>query len=268
MEIRQALHLKRGDRVQVTLPVPVLAENENIQFQIRERGRTLQAMGYTGLMSGHSPEQSPVLLIGDPATPFGTAATNLLRSMKGPSAYYGPGPYARGVFPKLDFMLGPTRVPTNWLGFTSLRAVLAGAAEWDQLSEGQKSALLAYVACGGKLMLVDGNLSQLFPNAPPATSFTRYLFGTVQFPKLEEVTQKGLDEVLAAASSNDSVWTLPANHEPEWVGLRTRVFVYQFRVLRVSRFERTWRSWLRSLLLLDLPISSCYGVSASRCSWF
>ena len=65
-------------------------------------------------------------------------------------------------------------------------------------------------------MLVDGNVNQIFPGVPAATSPIRYLFGTIRFPKLDEVIEKGLDEVLTSAGWNDSSWSLPANHEPEW----------------------------------------------------
>src|SRR6185436_4707664 len=42
MDVRQNLHLKRGDRARFTLPVPAFADNENIQFQIRVDGRLLE----------------------------------------------------------------------------------------------------------------------------------------------------------------------------------------------------------------------------------
>src|SRR5262249_2652869 len=142
------------------------------------------------------------------------------RSMKTPAAYFVPGARGRysvgGSVPTPDLILGPARVPTNWLGFTTLRAVFAGPGEWGQLSEAQKSALLAYVACGGKLMLVDGSVNQIFSGVPAGTSPVRYLFGTIRFPKLDEITEKGLDEVLTSTASSDSAWSLPANHEPEW----------------------------------------------------
>jgi hypothetical protein len=282
MDVRQTLHLKRGDRVHLTLPVPVFAENENMQFQIREGGRTLQVMDYTGLMSGKAPNESPVLFIADSATPFfATAATNLLRSLKTPAGYlyFTPGMpgvrYPRGSVPTLDFILGPARVPTNWLGFTTLRAVLAGAGEWAQLSEAQKSALLSYVACGGKLMLVDSNVNQVFPGMPAGTSPTRYLFGTIWFPKLDEIMEKGLDEVLTSAASSDSAWSLPANHEPEWGsiaengfrlpipgvgGIPVRAYLailvaFSF-VIGPANFFFLWRKRQPVLLVLTVPLIS------------
>lgn len=277
MDVRQAVHLKRGDRVHLTLPVPVFTDNESMQFQIREGGRTLQAMGYTGLTSGKAPEESPVLFIADPASPFfATAATNLLRSMKvvGPR-YFPPGVSVRGGTPKLDFILSPARLPTNWLGFTSLRAVLADTGGWTQLSEEQKRALLTYVACGGKLLLVDGNVKQIFPNVPAATSPTRYLFGTIRFPKLDEVMEKGLDEVLTSAASTDSAWSLPANHEPEWGSIAENGFLLPISgvggipvraylailvvfslVIGPANFFFLWRKGQAVLLVLTVPLIS------------
>src|SRR5712671_5346273 len=38
-EIRQTIHLKRGDRQRFTISVPIFGENDSIMFQIRERGR-------------------------------------------------------------------------------------------------------------------------------------------------------------------------------------------------------------------------------------
>jgi hypothetical protein len=275
MDVRQAVHLKRGDRVHLTLPVPVFADNENIQFQIREGGRLLQGMGYTGLMSGRTPDQSPVLFIADPATPFfSTASTNLLRSMKTPAGAFVPGVrYTRGSTPTLDFILSPARVPTNWLGFTSLRAVLADAGQWTQLTEAQRSALLAYVACGGTLMLVDGSVNQVFPGLPAGTSPTRYLLGTIRFPKLDEVMEIGLDEFLTSAASNDSAWSLPANHEPEWGsiaengfrlpisgvgGIPVRAYlailVVFSLVIGPANFFFLWRKRQAVLLVLTVPL--------------
>jgi len=281
MDVRQAVHLKRGDRVHLTLPVPVFSDNENMQFQIREGGRMLHTMGYTGLMSGKAPNESPVLFIADPATPFGTAATPLLRSPKTPAGYlyFTPGMpgvrYPRGSVPTLDFTLGPARVPTNWLGFTTLRAVLAGPSEWGQLSESQKSALLAYAACGGKLMLVDGNVNQIFPGVPAGTSPVRYLFGMIRFPKLDEIREKGLDEFLTSTASSDSAWSLPANHEPEWGSIAENGFRLPIRgvgrmpvraylailivfslVIGPANFFFLWRKRQPVLLVLTVPLVS------------
>src|SRR5262245_1882202 len=41
VDVRQTLRLKKGDRLRFTIPVPVFAENESIQFQIFENGDTV-----------------------------------------------------------------------------------------------------------------------------------------------------------------------------------------------------------------------------------
>ena len=53
--VRQAVRLARGDRVRLTMPVPVFADNENIRFEIREDGRTLERFNYTGFQSRQPP---------------------------------------------------------------------------------------------------------------------------------------------------------------------------------------------------------------------
>ena len=63
-------------------------------------------------------------------------------------------------------MLEPARLPVNWTGFTSVRAVAIGKTEWDQLSDAQKNALVTWVACGGDLIFVDGQLTDLLPSMP------------------------------------------------------------------------------------------------------
>src|SRR5262245_2111571 len=41
INVRQSLSLKKGDRVHLTIPVPVGGNNENIQFQINQGSRIL-----------------------------------------------------------------------------------------------------------------------------------------------------------------------------------------------------------------------------------
>ena len=62
-------------------------------------------------------------------------------------------------------MLDASRLPTDWLGFTSLRAVFIGPEQWRALENVQRDALLTWVACGGDLMYVDGDPSTLIPEA-------------------------------------------------------------------------------------------------------
>ena len=60
--VRQALRLARGDRIRLTVPVPIFADNENIWFEFREDGRTLERFNYTGLQ-GRVPAANASALI-------------------------------------------------------------------------------------------------------------------------------------------------------------------------------------------------------------
>ena len=44
--LRQRVRLAAGDRVRFTMTVPVGGYNDNVRFQIREGGRTIQSVGY------------------------------------------------------------------------------------------------------------------------------------------------------------------------------------------------------------------------------
>ena len=244
--VRQAVRLARGDRVQLTIPVPVYADNENIYMEVREDGRVLQRFNYTGFMSGSRPEHASSLVVGDTGSALGKAAASWPRLMAGrtsavysttvttvPSGSVVSGrlttPAGRPVVPVLDFMLPPARLPTNWLGFTSLRAVIIGPAEWDQLNDAQKDALLTWTACGGDLLFVDGNLSALFPAGqhPPASPdpVRAYFFGRIHLPTLASIEAAGVPSVLArAAALQDGTWALPANRATDWGIIAARGF--------------------------------------------
>ena len=169
-EIHQTLKLKRADRKRFTVSVPIFANNENLSFQIRERGKTLQVFSYSSLESGRSADESSVLVVGDSASPYGTAASSWLRPLPAVGRF-GPGgpiPRGAGTVPRLDLMLDVSRLPTDWLGFTSLRAVFIGPDQWRALENTQRDALLTWVACGGDLIFVDGDPSTLIPEAKEA----------------------------------------------------------------------------------------------------
>ena len=51
----RAVRLARGDRVRLTIPVPIFADNESIRFEIREDGRVLERFNYTGFQSRQPP---------------------------------------------------------------------------------------------------------------------------------------------------------------------------------------------------------------------
>jgi hypothetical protein len=243
LRIRQALRLARGDRVRLTIPVPIYADSENIRFEIREDGRSLQGFNYGGFTSRSLPDATSALIVADPGSPFGaTAATwprsgplhGVLRgrvtlsSPAGSRSVFVPGSGPSGV---LDFVLEPARLPDNWLGFTSLRAVFIGPTEWEQLDEAQKQALLTWTACGGDLFFVDGNLDALLPSghqprtAAPADVARAYFFGRIYLPPSSAIEDTSLSDVLTrAASLQDGNWALPANRASDWGQIAERGF--------------------------------------------
>jgi hypothetical protein len=242
--IRQAVRLARGDRVRLTIPVPIYADSENVRFEIREDGRSLQGFNYSGFTSGSPPDATSALIVADSKSPFGATAAKWPRSgplhtgrllgrvtLSGPAGsrpVVVPGSGPSGV---LDFVLEPARLPDNWLGFTSLRAVFIGPTEWDQLDAPQKQALLTWTACGGDLFFVDGTLDALLPaghqprTAAPADAARAYFFGRIHLPASSAIQATGLADVLTkAASLQDGNWALPANRASDWGRIAQRGF--------------------------------------------
>jgi hypothetical protein len=235
-EIHQTLNLKRADRKRFTISVPVFASNENLSFQIRERGKTLQVFSYSSLESGRVADESSVLVVGDSASPYGETALSWLRPLP-PVGRFGPGgaiatPSGGVTVPRLDLMLDPSRLPTDWLGFTSLRAVFIGPEQWRALENAQRDALLTWVACGGDLMVVDGDPSNLIPEAReiPGTvnlgAPLRYFLGRIYPVKSSDVSGSGISEVLSRTHKTgfDSAFALPANRDLGWLTFAERGF--------------------------------------------
>ena len=232
IDLRQAVRLARGDRVRLTIPVPIFGSNENIRFEIREGGRTLERFHSSGFQSGSPPADASALIVGDRFSPFGAMAAGWPRTMAAGSGY-APGRHVAGVTtaPPLDFLLAPSRLPTNWLGYTSLRAVVIGPDEWKQLNDAQKSALLTWTACGGDLMLVDGDLDVLFPEGQQLRAGAEegavrgYFFGRIHQPTSASIGTGGLASILAAAQKvQDANWALPANAARDWGTIAARGF--------------------------------------------
>ena len=239
-EVSQSVRLARGDRVRLTIPVPVFAANENIRFEIRENGRTIERLNYTGFQSATHPAVASALIVADRASATGPMMGSWLRSFGGPVA----GLSSRSTGPSMtvssgiitasggpvDFMLPPSRLPTNWLGYTSLRAVIIGAPEWQQLSDPQKNALQTWTACGGDLVFVDGDLRTLLPGtteaAPAGEGAVRaYFFGRIHRPTAASITASGLASFLAGAEKvQDSNLALPANTARDWGAIAARGF--------------------------------------------
>ena len=244
LEIQQSIRLARGDRVRFTLPVPVLADHENLGFEIREDGRTIERLHFSGFESRLSAGDASALIVADPSSAFGTAAAGWRRAMAGgrPTLMTAPGGFtASGVIvsrgsgtgpgaPPLDFLLEPARLPTNWLGYTSVRAVVIGTVEWGQLTDPQRNALLTWTACGGDLIVADGDLRSLVPGArsapPPGADVRAYFFGRIHVPTSATFAAAGglIGALAAAEKARDQNWSLPANRAADWGIIGARGF--------------------------------------------
>jgi hypothetical protein len=248
--VRQTIRLARGDRVRLTMPVPIFGDNENIRLEIQENGRTLERVNYASVQSRVPPDEASALIVADSSTPFGQQAANWPRRISTVSSgsfvltttgrggttatvtgsTSTPSTTAAPTRP-LDLVLDPARLPTNWLGFTSLRAVVIGANEWRQLDADQKSALLTWTACGGDLIVVDGDAASLLPagQRPPAATLDgtpgAYFFGRLHLVSSASMQQSGLAGVLSRATQvQDANWALPANRARDWGAIASRGF--------------------------------------------
>ena len=287
--VDQSVRLARGDRVRLTIPMPVYADNENFWFEIRENGRTLDSLAYAGFSSRARPEHASALIVAAGASAFGHIATRWPRPMSavpyagavlhGTVIASGPRAVPTASQP-LDFVLAPERLPDNWLGYTSLRAVLVGPSEWAHLTEAQKNALLAWTACGGDLFLVDGNAATAIPGlretAAAAGSARAYFFGRVHEPTSASVTAAGLADVLTnTALLQDENWALPANKAVDWgkiagrgflltipgvEGIPARAFFFILVVFSIVigplNYWLLWRARRQVLLVLTTPLIS------------
>ena len=242
--VRQAVRLERGSRVRITIPVPVYADSESMRFEIRENGRLLERLNYGGYTSRIAAEHASVLIVANGAGPFGRAATGWIRlTPPGPSGgFRGSGASISGSVvvtprpgsgsvpaPPLDFILPPGRLPENWLGYTSLRAVMIALPEWSELSEAQKSALITWTACGGDLFFVDGPIEALFPpgQAPAASpgSTRAYFFGRIHLMSADAITAEGLGPALSRTRTlQDANFSLPASGVGHWLTMGARGF--------------------------------------------
>ena len=257
VRVRQQLSLARGDRVRITVPIPVFADNENIRFEIREGSETLERFSYSSFQSGVVPEEAAALIVADLATETGRIAASWARGL--PTATTPPpGTSAvmvgRASGAVADFVLPASRLPTNWLGFTSLRAVILTPVDWEQLAEAQKSALLTWTASGGDLLFVDGDPAGLVPagQAMRGTGSARALgFGRIHLLTSASITATGLADVLTAtAKLQDSNWSLPANRTRDWGVVGARGF--RLPIPDVSGIPA--RAYLGILLVFSLLI--------------
>jgi len=230
-EIRQTLRLKRGDRQRFTIPVPVFGDNDSVLFQIRERGRTVQSFTYAGFQSNKSLDETAALIVADTAN-LGIGGASWLRPLPLTVSGTATSRAAGATSPRLDFILDPPRLPSDWLGYTSLRAVFIRTKEWSQLSNVQKEALLTWTACGGDFMFVDGDLNTLLPDmqSRPAgmangDDSLRYYFGHIHLVQSADISEKGLTGILSTSRNADNFSrSLPANRAPDWLYIGERGF--------------------------------------------
>jgi hypothetical protein len=222
--VRQSVSLAPGDHVRLTLPVPSFGDGENFRFEIREGDRVIERFNYISYQGRVAGNDASTLLVVSSATrsPWSDVAPRLPRSMPG---RMGPGS-------AWDTILDPGRLPANWLGYTSLRAVAISPAEWDLLSDAQRSALLTWTACGGDLILVDGDTRALLPDvvmAPAADADRRdgrYFFGRVHALSSASLVDAGLARTLVAtAQGRETYAALPANVAPDFGLIETRGFL-------------------------------------------
>jgi len=238
--VHQSVRLAMGDTVRLTIPVPIYADSENLRFEIREQNRVIYAFNYVGFQSGVAAKDASALVVAAPGSPLRTIELRAAHRMVPPPLALGTRGSGRpfttatlvrtGPAAAVDFQLEPSRLPANWLGYTSLRAVVLGPAEWAQLTDGQKTALLTWTASGGDLIVVDGDVRTLLPSAQPqpATNPDRmeatHLFGRVTAVRLASVAP-GIDDLLSVAeATRDWRWSLPANHAPDWGVIEGRGF--------------------------------------------
>jgi hypothetical protein len=280
-DVRQAVRLTPGDRVRLTMPVPVYADNESIRLEIREDGRTIERFNFVSYQSRVPFSDASVLIVADPATAFGKTAPDWRRANPPTTTLTAPGGRALAGAPR-DFILEPARLPENWLGYTSLRAVMVGSGEWKILSDAQKTALLSWTASGGDLLFVDGGLDLLFPpgQAPrdpgPGQPVRGYGFGRIHLVPSATVAGVGLDGVLRGAdAAQDPDWALPVNRSSDWGTIAGRGFrllipgidgvparAYLLMLIAFSvligpaNYWLLWRRRRQTLMVLTVPVIS------------
>jgi hypothetical protein len=208
----RTIHLARGARVQLTMPVLVSADNENMQLII----------GLGGVESGIDVSFAATLIVVNSATPYGQQAPGWSRPIPSGVPYAAPTAPG-GKLPQLDVVLDPPRLPTAWMGYSALRAVIIGPAEWQQLTAEQRAALRKWTACGGDLIVVDGDPDERLAAGIPlassdgSPSTVPYLLGHLHRTTSSVVTGKGLDNLLINLPAvRNASWRLPANRSGDW----------------------------------------------------
>jgi hypothetical protein len=296
IDTRQTIRLKRGDHVKLTVPIPVFADTENFQFRLLEKGRPIAGFAASSSFQSARPaSDSAVLFVTQPSTPLGSITTpRSTRFVRGyspggrgvPGGVYFSRPGGTGG-PTLDFYLDPERLPTNWLGYTTLLGVLIAEPEWKQLTPAQQDALLTWTAAGGELLLVDTPAETVLPAGHRAIGFSErramlpYFLGRIHLLTSESIQQLGwealLTDTVPAASAN---YALPANRSSYWGVVADRGFVLPIPgvgevptrayllilvlfifVIGPVNYIYLWRKRRQVLLVLTVPLFSAVFIA-------
>jgi hypothetical protein len=220
--VRQRVQLRAGDRVRFTMSIPVGGGMENVQFSIREGDRTIQS----GSIGTQRWGDTSALIVYAKNGAYAALASGWVRTAPFRGGYVGPRgtttiagtgapapPAPTG--PPMDVLLEPARLPTSWLGYTSTKAVVIGAREWEALDAAQRQALLTWTACGGNLILVDAAVDTLFPDPrqrPIVTgNVANYFFGRVNLLLSADIQSVGFEGTLTAIdnAAPKPSWQLP-----------------------------------------------------------
>jgi hypothetical protein len=233
-DIRQRIRLKRGDHVKITLPVPVFADNERVQIQFRENGLLFRNnTSFFSFQSGRPMSEAGAVVVSGSSSSL--AATVGLRSppiSSGPT--YMPPPARSGTSsgPKMDISLEPSRLPANWLGYTTLRTVILGPEEWKELNPAQQDALLMWTASGGDLIFADGTLDMLLPAGQGPVglrgveSSHPYYLGNIHLLNSSDIRTNGLEKTIQQIDGSIATpdWALPAVRASDWGTVAERGF--------------------------------------------
>ena len=233
--VRQRVPLKRGDRVKLTLPIPVTADSERLQITFREDGRNLDSSTVFAFQSGRVHYDAAALIVSTASSGLGTSIALRPITFR-PTPYRmatpSPVPASTSSTPRLDFVLEPSRLPTNWLGYTALRSVILGPAEWKELSPAQQDALLTWTASGGDLIFADGTVDVLLPPGQTSVGLRKdvgvvpYFLGNIHLLASAEIRDKGLLDTINAVDNAVAApdWSMPAVRTRDWGWMGERNF--------------------------------------------
>ena len=234
--VRQRLQIRAGDRVRFTMPVPASGDTDNMSFVIREDNRIISQIGVVSV-SRYSDVAAVIVAAQNGAYAAlapGWMRYSLSRGRFFPGRVIGaPGTVVTPGSstttppsgPPLDIVLEPARLPTSWLAYTSVKAVVVGGREWESMDAGQRAALLTWTACGGNLILVDADIDTLFPDVKqrPIVSggVARHFFGKVHLLPSAKIESVGLTDTLDAIDSAAvKPWQLPLEPISSTTGVR------------------------------------------------